>query len=86
MRYAVKAKIEKALSDGQAKIKAAEETMAKHAEVAKAKNPEVFGRMEKAVAVCQDKLGAAMKAFNSATDMLKDNAESMSAIRGGRGG
>ena len=53
--------------------------MAKHASEAKAKNPEVFGKMEKAVAICQDKLGAALRAFNGATTMLKDNANNISA-------
>jgi hypothetical protein len=76
----VKAKIEGALAVGEAKIKAAEQTMAVHADEFKAKNPEAFGKMEKAVTVCQDKLSAATKAFISASAIVKDKVGPMSAV------
>jgi len=76
---AYRAKLEKALADGEAKIQGAEKAIVEHADKCKAKNPEVFANIEKAMTVCRDKLNAAIKAFTSATSMLKEQGKSMSA-------
>ena len=50
-----------------------------HAEECKAKNPETFAKIDKAITTCQDKLGAAISAFTSAIKILEAKASSMSA-------